>query len=329
MSKPKVSYQEFVAQQMKYAQGSIAALIERFIREMDGGVRPLGKSHRYTLRRMQQQSIGQKIAKDLRKQDVIEWIKGLRKDVCAATCNQYVAFLTGAMKYAGSAWDDYDGVSAAAVDTAKPFMNKHQLIGKSTPRTRRPTKEEKAVLEAHFAEQNKHPRTVCNMVRVSKWQHASSRRIGESCRLLWPDWNPEKQTILVRKMKDPKNRTKSKVVALPWDAQELLYEWAYEMNEKPELRDDEPRILPYHDKTCSQRYTTAKKKLGIPDLHLHDDRRDRGSRLVEEDGHSAEEAIQYTGHDTTDVFQRTYMVLDPAVVAEKGRKLREQASPTD
>jgi integrase len=159
------------------------------------------------------------------------------------------------------------------------------------------------------------------MVRVSRWQHASSRRIGESCALLWRDWEPVKQTILVRKMKDPKNRAKQKWVALPWDAQDLLYEWAYEMDAKPELRNDEPRILPYKSKTCSQRYTKAKKLLGIENLHLHDDRRDRGSRLVEEDGHSAEEAIQYTGHDTTDVFQKTYMVLDPAVVAEKGAAL--------
>jgi hypothetical protein len=108
------------------------------------------------------------------------------------------------------------------------------------------------------------------MVRVSKWQHASSRRIGESCALLWRLELGEKQTILVRKMKDPKNRNKQKVVALPWDAQDLLYEWAYELDAKPELRNDEPRILPFNSKTCSQRYTKAKKLLGIENLHLHD-----------------------------------------------------------
>lgn len=333
MEKPKISYAEFAAAQMKYPTGSVAAIIERFIREMDGtlekpGVRPLGVSHRYTLRALQEMPIAQKIAAQLRKQDIIEHCQMRRaKPVQAATVGGGITALVGVLKYAGSAphWD-CDGVSDKAIKKARPFLVKHGLIGKSIPRTRRPAAEEKLALEQHFADQNHHPNTVTDMVRVSKWQHASSRRIGESCLLLWPDWLPEDQTILVRKMKDPKNRNKSKVVALPWDAQALLYEWAYEMDEKPELRTDEPRILPFNSKTCSQRYTMAKKKLHIENLHLHDDRRDRGSRLVEEDGHTAEEAIQYTGHDTTDVFQRTYMVLNPSVIAAKGRKLREASS---
>lgn len=324
VDKPRLTYAEFQAAQ-KPQQMTVAALINRFITEMDGGVRPLGASNRYVLRMLQESELGKKIAADLRKQDIIEHGELRRKTVCAATVGGDIAALTGVLKYAGSApaWD-CDGVSDKPIKKAKPFMNKHGIIGKSTPRTRRPTKDEKAALESHFAAQNLHKRTITDMVRASKWQHASSRRIGESCALLWRDWLPEKQTILVRKMKDPKNRNKQKVVALPWDAQDLLYEWAYELDVKPELRNEEPRILPYNSTTCSQRYTLAKKKLGIVNLHLHDDRRDRGSRLVEEDECSAEEAIQYTGHDTTDVFQRTYMVLDPAVIAEKGRLLREK-----
>jgi integrase len=311
---------------MKYTPGSVAELIERFIKEMDGGVRPLGESHRYTLRRIQREPIGAKVAVELEDSDIIDFCRARRNCVVAATVGQDFTFLTGVFKYAKAAWRECKKIPVSEFKDSKTFLMKNGLVGKSQPRTRRPTKEEKAALEAHFAQQNEHPRTKTDMVRVSKWQHASSRRIGESCALLWPDWNPDKQTIFVRKMKDPKNRAKQKIVALPWDAQALLYEWAYEMNDRPELRDDEPRILPYNDKTCSQRYTLAKKLLGIENLHLHDDRRDRGSRLVEEDGHSAEEAIQYTGHDTTDVFQRTYMVLDPAIVAEKGRRMRDETS---
>jgi integrase len=244
---------------------------------------------------------------------------------------QDMTCLTGVLKYAGSnpTWKDCDDVSDVAIVAAKPFLTKHNLIGNGNRRYQRPTAEQKQALEIVFAKQNLHKRTVIDMVRVSRWQQASSRRIGESCALLWRDWLPDDQTILVRKMKDPKNRTKQKVVALPWDAQELLFEWALEMNAKPDLRDDEQRILPYNSHTCTQRYTQAKHIVGIHGaLHLHDDRRDRGSRLIEE-GHSAEEAIQYTGHDTTDVFQTTYMVLNPSLIAMKGRKLREQASPTD
>lgn len=322
--KPRVVYAQVFASQQ---QGTVAALLDRFIKEMDGGVRPLGESHRYMLLRLRATTLGAMQATELRKQDVIAYCQERRKDVAAATVGSDITALVGVLKYAGSAphWD-CDGVSDKAIKEAQPFLLKHGLVGKSIPRKRRPTADEKLLLEHHFAAQNNHPRTFIDMVRVSRWQHASSRRIGESCALLWPDWIPDDQTILVRKMKDPKNRNKSKVVALPWDAQALLYEWAYEMDAKPELRTDEPRILPFSSKSCSQRYTLAKKKLHIENLHLHDDRRDRGSRLVEEDGHTAEEAIQYTGHDTTDVFQRTYMVLNPSVIAAKGRRLREDRS---
>jgi integrase len=304
--------------------GTVAALIERYISEMDGGIRPLGGSNRITLRRMQRHWLGTKVAAELDKRHVIDYCRERRKDVCPATINGDLTSLTSVLKYAGSAWEDCENVSDAAISAAKPFLKKHDLLGKSVPRTRRPTADEKQTLEAHFAAQNQHPRTTTDMVRVSKWQRASSRRIGESCALLWRDWLPDERTILVRKMKDPKNRAKRKVVALPHDAQALLFEWAYELDAKPELRNDEPRILPFNSKTCSQRYTLAKKELKIENLHLHDDRRDRGSRLVEEDGYSAEEAIQFTGHETTAIFQRTYMVLNPSLVATKGPVSRRE-----
>jgi integrase len=260
-AKPRLIYAEFKAAQQPQ-QVTVAAIINRYIEEMDGGIRPLGESNRITLRRIQRHWIGSKVAAELDKKDIIEYCRERRKVVCPATVNGDLTSLTSALKYAGSAWDGYEDVSAAAIEAAKPFLKKHDLTGKSVPRTRRPTCEEKALLEAHFAAQNGHARTVTDMVRVSRWQHASSRRIGESCALLWRDWAPDEQTILVRKMKDPKNRAKQKVVALPWDAQALLHEWAYELDTKSELRDGEPRILPFNSKTCSQRYTLAKKKLG-------------------------------------------------------------------
>jgi integrase len=225
VAKPRLIYAEFKAAQQPQ-QGTVAAIINRYIEEMDGGIRPLGESNRITLRRIQRHWLGAKVAAALDKRDIIDYCRERRKDVCPATINGDLTSLTSALKYAGSAWDDCEGVSDDAITDAKPFLKKHDLLGKSTPRTRRPTADEKLALETRFAAQNLHPRTTTDMVRVSKWQHASSRRIGESCALLWRDWMPDEQTILVRKMKDPKNRAKQKVVALPHDAQALLYAWA-------------------------------------------------------------------------------------------------------
>jgi integrase len=310
--KPRITYAQFVEQQPKR---TVAWVIERFINEMNGlngqpAVKTLGKSHEYSLRRIQREPIGQKLAAELTKHDIIEHAKWRRLTVGASTVGQDIIFITGVLKYAPSAWTDCEDISDAPVQMAKPFMNKHALIAKSMPRDRRPTDEEIQRLVAYFEEQNRFHGTVIDMVQITLWQIRSSRRISESCRLLWEDWNREHHTILVRNMKDPKRRNKSKVVALPIEAQQMLEEmW-------PNRNPEEPRIFPFNSKSCSARYTLAKKDLGIQNLRLHDSRRECGTRLVEEKGFSTAEAILFTGHETVAVFERTYLKQKPELVKD-------------
>jgi integrase len=333
--KPRVIYAEFKATQQPQ-QVTVAAIINRYIEEMDGGIRPLGESNRITLRRIQRHWLGAKVAATLDKRDIIDYCRERRKDVCPATINGDLTSLTSALKYAGSAWDECENVSDDAITDAKPFLKKHDLLGKSTPRTRRPTADEKLALETRFAAQNLHPRTTTDMVRVSKWQHASSRRIGESCALLWRDWMPDEQTILVRKMKDPKNRAKQKVVALPHDAQALLYAWAYELDAKPLLRNEEPRILPFNSKTCSQRYTLAKKDLQrthptlFDDLRMHDNRAAAFVRLLRK-GYTVEQIQKGVSlHRNDKVLKEHYLRIKAAELhaGPLGMPLPERLSAT-
>lgn len=314
--KPRVTYAAVFGtyrRPVEYADGTVAWIIQRYIEAMNGwggkpAVKPLGDSHLIVLRLLQRSPIGLKIAAELRRQEVIEHCRWRSEKVQPATINQDVTYLSGALKYAGSAWDDCEAISDAAVAAAKPFLVKHNLIGKSTPRKRRPTPEELARLLAHFTEENKRPLNEIDMVKVSLWQIASSRRISESCRIEWADWDREAHTMVVRKMKDPRTRNKTKIVALPKAAQALLIEWW-------EKRDpNEPRILPFKAKSCSARYTLAKKALGIVDLRLHDSRRECFTRLVEEEGFSLEEAILVTGHETIAIPQRTYLAMKPELL---------------
>lgn len=311
MKKLKWTYAEFVAvQEARKTPKTLSWLIDRFIAEMNGlngqpAVKPLGPSHITALRRIQREPIARKMANTLRKQDIIEHARWRRQTVCAATVGQDIIFINGVLKYAPSAWDDCEDVSAAAVAAAKPFLTKHGLIGKSEPRSRRPTAEEIQRLVAYFQEQNDYRGTEIDMAKVTLWQVRSGRRISETCRLLWEDWDRENHTILVRKMKDPRRRNKSKVVALPIEAQQMLEEmW--------ETRDpNEPRIFPYNSKSCSARYTLAKKAIGIDGLRLHDSRRECGTRLVEEQGYTPSQAILVTGHETVAIFERTYLRQKP------------------
>lgn len=321
-AKPRVSYSAFVAQQ----QGiTVASILHRFISEMDGtperpGIKPLGESHRFILYRVARERLGPKLAAQLTKPDIIDYCRWRKEQgVKPQTVMQDVTYLTGALKYAGSAWDGCEDISDAAIAAAKPFLSKHNLIAKAPPRDRRPQPEETERLLAYFAEQSSHHCTKVDMVKVARWQLASSRRIGETCALLWGDWNREHHTILVRKMKDPRNKNKQKVVALPEEAQAMLIEM-----EKDRLTPDDPmeRIFPYKSKTCSARYTMAKKALGITGLRLHDSRRDCGTRLVEDKGFSPSEAILFTGHETVAIFERTYLKQKPELMKDGPRAKR-------
>lgn len=307
-----------------YKAGTIAALIERFIREMNGWetgvpVRTLGESHQYQLRRHQREPIGAKDAIAITDDDIIEYCRWRREKVCAATVMQDITYLTGVFKYARAAWKDCKGLKPSVFSDVMPFLTKNGLLGKSTPRERRPTTDELERLIAYFYRPEREigfKRTL-DMVRMTLWQWYSAMRVGNSCQILWADWNREAQTILVRKMKDPKRRNKAKVVALTNQAQAFLI--ALETIRDP----NEPRIHPYRAKSVSAAYTHAKAALGIDGLRLHDSRRDRGTRLVEDEGCSSAEAICFTGHETPAVFERTYLKQDAAKIV---RQVNERAT---
>lgn len=314
VSKPRLSYAEFIAS--KPAGVTLVALINRYIEEMEG-IKPLGESHRCTLRKVGRMPIGAKVASALTKHDFIDMAKALKADgLCPATVNQYCTYTGGVLKYAPSAWDEHKEVSHLALELAKPFLKSHGYIGKSTPRDRRPTPEEIDKLVAFFTKQNEQKRTRIDMVKMTLWQVRSARRVGESCALLWEDWSREDHTIVVRKMKDPRNKNKRKVVALPKAAQAMLEElW-------PARDPNEPRIFPYKSKSCTKRYIDAKHRTGINGLRLHDSRRECGTRLVEDDGYTPAQAILVTGHETVAIFERTYLRQDARKFKDGPRAIR-------
>lgn len=290
---------------------TVAGVIKRFIEAMSKTDRPVGLSAGYTLRNLAKAPIGSKVAAMLTKTDVIAHCEFRRTTVQPSTVDKDISCLTVALKYAGAAWSDCQDVSDDAVSKAKPFLVRHGLTGKSIPRDRIPTPEEILTLVEYFARANPWNRKRIPMECLTLWQYYSLRRVGESCKLLWADWNREDQTILVRRMKDPRRRNKAKVVALPGEAQAFLTAlW--------EIRDEsEPRIFPYRAESCIAAYVAAKKATGISGLRLHDSRRAGCTRLVQK-GYTSAQAITFSGHETPTVFERTYLRMDPAKVVREG-----------
>lgn len=318
MSKPRITYAQFIAQQPK--KQTLGQLIERYIEAMKNINREVGESQQYALRAIARRPIAQTPALDLTRHHVIEFARQRnREGVKPSTVKHDLSDICVVLNYAGGAWDDCDGVSAAPVNTAKLYLEREGIYGNSQPRERRPTPDELGELIWHFNVPAKrgHKRRI-DMAGMTVWQPLSGRRIGESCALLWVDWNRRAQTILVRKMKDPKRRGKMKTVALPDAANRFLKVMWYALPRS--VRRDvltlhpndprQPRIFGYRARSVVSAYCNAKRRTGIDGLHLHDSRRECGSRLVEA-GYAPTQAILVTGHETPAVFERVYMKPRP------------------
>lgn len=245
---------------------TISDLIGFFIRDV-GAMKTIGETHGYALKMLQKLPIGAKVARTLQSSDIIQHCRDRQaQGVCPATVNQDITYLRGPLKMARIMW----GIPAseAPIVEAMPLLQKLQLVGKSKPRDRRPTQEELDLLIAHFRKQNGHWRTKTPMDVITEFAVLSGRRISETCRLRWEDLNETDRTLLVRDLKDPKrkkgsgNHAEFPLLGRAWDI----------VMAQPRI-EGEPRIFPYNSKTCSGRYTLAKKRLGIVNLRLHDNRR--------------------------------------------------------
>lgn len=272
------------------------------------GLKPLGTSHLYLLRALQRTAIGKKQADELKKGDIIEHCKARRTaGACPATVNQDITFIRGVLSYAGSAWDDCEDISPACITAAMPMLKKYNLVGKSRPRDRRPTKEEIERLLAYFEEQDK--RSEIPMKTIVEFSLYSARRISETCRLRWGDVNGADMTCIVRDMKDPKQK-KGNDHVFPL----LGRAWDIVMSQ-PRMNPENPdeRIFPYNAKSCSARYTLAKKELGIENLRLHDNRREAASRAFEGKlngrKYGVQEVMVITGHKNPQMLMRVYTKL--------------------
>lgn len=321
MDRPQVNEEE-ESGRMKFQDAhtrySVAWIIERFIRDMQSPeMKPLGASQIYTLRAIQRHPIGLKNAPALKRQDVIDFCRDLRKKRNHSTVNQYLCFLGGALKHAGSAWDDCENVSVAAIEAARPFLVKHTLIGKSTPRTRVPTEGELDALLAYYDKPNERGKArAIRMPSVIAFAIESTRRIGEICRITWGDldWDRKDEygnptpMYMVRDMKHPtKKKGNNKWFPITPKLAEII-------RMQPRRTDStEERIFPFNAKSASASYTNAKKALGIEGLRFHDNRREAITRWLAKLKNPHKVKL-ISGHENSVVLEKVYDATDPATL---------------
>lgn len=330
MKKKKVNYMEYIELRNRIqTAGTVANLIERFIFAMNGtaeqpGLRQIGLDAMYRYRMLQRMPIGAVMGKAIAKGDFIKHCMDRKAEgVSPATTNHDIVCLSNVLNFAGSgAWPDCEDVSAVTLLAAKPFLMRHRLIGKANRRTQRPTEEQIAALLAHF--EAKTPGTkIARMPSVIAFALVSARRIGEICRMTHGDVDWENKVYWVRDLKHPtkKKGNDKKFVLFP--------ELADIIRMQPRVNPDDPkeRIFPLHSRTCSANYTNAKKKLGIEDLHFHDNRGDAISRWLLKmtkdqvrklvSGHETDRMIDtnYDRRSTEEIMAGVAHLMQPATAA--------------
>lgn len=298
--KPKVKYTDFVSAKIG---GTVACLIRRYIVDSEQpGAKPLGVSHCYTLKRLTRAPIGAIQVDRIKPQDFLDHCR-MRKaaGIQPQTVQQDMTYLSGVMKHAVQVWDESEAC-LAAYRKAQPLLVKQQLIAKSTPRTRRPTPEEIASLLAFFDKQSTHKNTRLPMRAIVEFSLLTARRISETCRIRWEDLDHDKRLCMVRDLKNPKGKGFHDWFPLLGEAWDLVMA-------QPRI-EGEPRIFPFSPKSCGASYTRAKKKLGIVGLRLHDNRREKISRMFEE-GYSVPEVAKLSLHRNPHLLLRVYTALKP------------------
>lgn len=306
-----------------FEKGSVAWIIQRFIEDMTSPeMKPLGRSELYTLRVIQRMEIGKKRAAALKKTDIADFARELRKERSASTVNQYVGYLSTAFKHARSAWDDCDDVKLEPIKDARSFLERNNVIGKSAPRTRVPTEDELEKLRIYYTTPNAHGRDrKLPMLDLLAFALASTRRIGEICRIQHGDidWDRKDPAgnatpmYMVRDLKHPKKK-KGNHKWFP-----LFPELAEIIKRQPRLTTlPTERVFPYSSQSASASYTRAKKALKIEGLRFHDNRREAITRWLARLKNPHKVKL-ISGHETTLILERVYDATDPATLHQEMR----------
>lgn len=326
--KPRLTYAQFTAMQAAPAANdagperpglTVAAAIHRFIAEMDQpGMKALGMTHAYALRAIARRSIGEKVAASLRRADFIAYCQERRQGVKPSTANQDITYIGGVLKYASAAWPECENLAEAVaqLEAAKPFLVKHQLVGKTVPRKRVPTDEEIAQLLNYYAE---HPGRKLRMPDVIAFGLASTRRRGEVCRMRWGDidWhhvdeqgNPAPM-YMIRDVKHPTRKDGNhKTFPLFPELIEII-----KRQPRKDPNDQSERVFPFVPESVTQSYIAAKKACGIVNLRLHDNRREAITRwlAILKNPHKVK---LISGHETTHILERVYDATRPDTLHE-------------
>ena len=275
---------------------TVESLILKYLAEATG----IGPTKRSVLTRIMGMPIAKKDARKLRAADYIAHCRLRRKTVQPATIALDLTHWKTVMTYARVMWEMAD-VSSASIIDAMPVLRQQKLIGQSPHRDRRPSVDELQRLLAYFlASKSKIP-----MADIVELSVEFGRRISETCRMTWGDYDPVRRTIWIRDLKHARRKEgNDKEAAIPDRANEII------LRQPRRTSSPDERIFPYNHRSVIAAYCIAKTKLEISGLHLHDNRGECSTRLLEA-GYSVPQTMLVTLHDDPKMLLTKYNKLRP------------------
>jgi integrase len=278
---------------MKTPKGDSHTLADAIDKYLEQTEKTPGRTKQQVLRTIKTLDLAEKPCDLITVQVLVAFGKELRAERGASTVGTYFAHLSKIFELASPAWG-YP-LDFAAFNQARAVLKELGTIRKSQERERRPTLEELDKLQQRFIEQRDWAPDAVPMDRIIPFAIASTRRQEEIVTIRWEDLDEEGSRILVRDMKDPREKQGNNI----WV--ELLPEAVAIIKAMPRVSD---RIFPYTTDAVAAAFTRTRRLLGIgDDLKFHSLRHDGISRLFEM-GRTIPQVASVSGHKSWQSLKR-------------------------
>tara|TARA_X000001382_G_scaffold130968_1_gene128316 strand:- start:14978 stop:15943 length:966 start_codon:yes stop_codon:yes gene_type:complete len=277
---------------------TVGSVVERYIEEIHP-IKPFGKSKMSTVRSVARDFQGVKVA-DLTPAMLLDY--GRRKDVSPSTLTHHMTYLAQAVDMARTLWGLH--LNENPVRTTMAVMSQLGMIGASKERDRRL---EDGEYERLIKAAGDH--WISPMIDIAL--HSAMRQ-GEIHQLLWSDIDFDKEEILIRDRKDPRNKIGNDGV-IP-----LFSGVKNALSRAQNYKSTGPRVFGVRESaSISDRFALVAKKAEVKDFRFHDLRHEAISRFFEQ-GLAIQEVAVISGHKTWEQLKR-YTQLRPADISNKLR----------
>lgn len=288
---------------IKKAAGiTLRALIRRYLSDVT--IRK-GRSKIKSLEAVSASTLGDVELSSLTMARYIEYARVRRYAITGSSLATELSYIKTVLDVA---WPFYEvKAMPEELNYARIYMKRQGITAPSRKRTRRPTRQEFNDLHAGLINSFKRSRKGIRYHDVFEFAVYSCMRRGEIVRIEWDDIDHKTKSVLVRDRKDPRKKEGNHmIVPLLGRAWELVMA-------QPKTCE---RIFPYNAQTITMEFKDVKEKLNIPDIRLHDMRREAASRLFEM-GFTIEEVAQVTGHKNLKTLWTVYREIYPETLHDR------------